>query len=184
MMQAMSSGASAATRSAMSSGSAAPAPAPSSQACTATWPRLAGRLDRDDRAARSAPAPPPGAREPPMRGGRDDHRPRAAIAEDVAVVVDRVGDVGRHGDRAGAHDREIGDDPFRPVLGDERRPGRRGSTPSATRPRASRLTWSRRLGPAYAAGTCRRAWPTGTAASPRCRAASSKNIAGRLRQLA
>jgi len=54
-----------------------------------------------------------------QRRGRDDREAGAAVAEDVAVVVDRVGDIGRHGDAAGAHDGDIGDHPFRPIFGDQ-----------------------------------------------------------------
>ena len=35
------------------------------------------------------------------------------------MVVDGMGDIGRHRDRPGAHDRQIGDHPFRPVLADQ-----------------------------------------------------------------
>ena len=109
-------------------------------------------------------------------------RPRAAVAEDVAVVLDRVGGIGRHGDRADAHDRQVGDDPFRPVLGDQRHPVAAARRRARSRPRASRRTSRGDLAPSLAAGTRRRASPTETAvaAPPR----RSKNIAGRLRQLA
>ena len=122
MMQAVSSGVSAATRSAMSSLPSPPRASTSSQAAQIDRARRGRRrLDRDDRAhARHLL----GGGEHPrgQRRGRDDHRPRAAVAEDVAVVLDRVGRIGRDGDRAGAHDREVGDDPFRPVLRDQRDP--------------------------------------------------------------
>jgi hypothetical protein len=50
---------------------------------------------------------------------RDDHGAGAAVVEDMLVVALGIGDVGRHGDAARRHDREIGDAPFRPVLGDQ-----------------------------------------------------------------
>ena len=97
-------------------------------------------------------------RPAPTRRLRDDDDARAAIAEDVAVVVDGVGDIGRDGDRAGAHDREIGDHPFRPVFGDEhdpvaaaRYPSERARAPAGSRPRrlrpAQRLVLAVPLGP-------------------------------------
>ena len=57
----------------------------------------------------------------------------AAVGEDVAMVLDGVGRVGRHRDRPGAHDRQIGDDPFRPVLGHQADP-LAGPMPSARSP--------------------------------------------------
>ncbi len=47
------------------------------------------------------------------RGGR------TAVLEQVGVLARGVGGVGRHRDRARRHDREVGDQPFRPVLGDQ-----------------------------------------------------------------
>ena len=37
----------------------------------------------------------------------------------MPMVFDGMGRVTRDGDRSGAHDRQIGDDPFRPVFGDK-----------------------------------------------------------------
>ena len=54
--------------------------------------------------------------------GRDDHRAGARIVEDVLVVALGVGGVGRHGDAARGHDREVGDQPFGPVLADQHHP--------------------------------------------------------------
>ncbi len=54
--------------------------------------------------------------------GRDDHALGAAVFEDVAVIVHGVGRVGRHGDRADGHDRQVGDQPLGPVLGDDNNP--------------------------------------------------------------
>ena len=45
--------------------------------------------------------------------------PRAAVAQHVAQIVGGGGGVGRHRDRARGHDREVGDRPFRAVLGDQ-----------------------------------------------------------------
>ena len=50
---------------------------------------------------------------------RDHDRGRAAVLEQVGVVARGVGRIGRDGDRARGHDREIGDQPFRSVLGDQ-----------------------------------------------------------------
>ena len=93
------------------------------------------------------------------------------IAAAAPAVLERygggrggVGGVGRHGDGAGRHDGEVGDQPFRPVLRDQqhavaraRRPARAGRAPAAApavRDRAARTT----------AGRCRRACATGTGA--------------------
>ena len=143
MRQAMSSGLIAATRSAMSSGRAAPSASTSSQArmfspapsiaITCAYVRhVQGRL-----ADRS------------LSGGFEAMTSaRAAIAEDVAVVLDRIGRVGGNGDRAGAHDRQIGDDPFRPALGGEHGPvaGRDAERDKAARQPAD---LARGLGPAH-----------------------------------
>ena len=72
----------------------------------------------------------------------DDHRARARIAEDVRVIARGVGGVGRHGDAARRHDREVGDQPFGPVLADQRdavaglKPDPLAATPRAPRPAA------------------------------------------------
>ena len=58
-----------------------------------------------------------------------------ALSEDMAVIALGVGGVGRHGDAARGHDREVGDQPFGPVLADQHRPGRRASARSASAPR-------------------------------------------------
>ncbi len=51
---------------------------------------------------------------------RDDHGPRPRIAENVGVVARRVGRISRNRHTAGGHDREVGNQPFRPVFADER----------------------------------------------------------------
>ena len=51
--------------------------------------------------------------------GRDEHRARARIVEDVRVIAAGVGGVGRDGDAPGGHDREVGDAPFGTVFGDQ-----------------------------------------------------------------
>ena len=48
-----------------------------------------------------------------------DHATGAAVVEQVAMLALAVGGVRRHGHRARGHDGEIGDQPFRPVLGGE-----------------------------------------------------------------
>ena len=59
-----------------------------------------------------------GRREDPGREGRlrNEDRACAAVREDVPVVLDGMGHIGRDGNRPGGHDRQIGDDPFRPVF--------------------------------------------------------------------
>ena len=85
--------------------------------------RLAGEdvVDRDDVIAR---------RGEQHRGdqrlgqflGRDDHRARLAIAQNMLVIAGGVGDVGRDGDTARGHDRKVGDQPFGAVLADQHDP--------------------------------------------------------------
>jgi len=83
--------------------------------------RLGQRVDRDHMThARHLRRRGEGPRR--QRRGRDDDRAGAAVAEDVAMVVDRVGYIGRYRGRAGGNHREIGDDPFRPVLRDQHDP--------------------------------------------------------------
>ncbi len=53
---------------------------------------------------------------PGQRGLGDDHGAGAAGRKDMAMVLDGVRHIGRDRDRPSAHHREIGDDPFRPVL--------------------------------------------------------------------
>jgi hypothetical protein len=50
---------------------------------------------------------------------RNDHGARAAVREDVPMVVDRMRHIGRDSDCADAHDGQIGDDPLRSVLADQ-----------------------------------------------------------------
>ncbi len=52
----------------------------------------------------------------------DDHRAGARILQDVQVVALGIGDIGRHGDAARGHDREIGDAPFGPVFRHQHHP--------------------------------------------------------------
>ncbi len=49
--------------------------------------------------------------------GRNDGALGAAVLEDMQVVGLGIGGVGRHRDAAGGHDGDVGDQPFRPVLG-------------------------------------------------------------------
>ncbi len=81
-----------------------------------------------------------------QRRRRDDDRTGAAVREDVAMVLDGVGRVGGNGDGAGGHDGEIGDQPFRPVLGDE---GDAVAAPDPERAQAARQRahLTRRLAP-------------------------------------
>ena len=51
--------------------------------------------------------------------GGHHRRDRPAVVEQIGVVLGGVGRVRRHRDAAGRHDREIGDRPLRPVLGDQ-----------------------------------------------------------------
>ena len=37
----------------------------------------------------------------------------------MPVILDGMGHIGRDGNRAGGHDRQIGDDPFRPIFADK-----------------------------------------------------------------
>src|SRR5262245_17632912 len=53
---------------------------------------------------------------------RYDRGTRRAVREQVAMILHLMRRIGRDGDAAGADDREIGDDPLRPVLGNERDP--------------------------------------------------------------
>ena len=53
---------------------------------------------------------------------RHHHRGGAAVLEQIGVLAGGVGGVGRHGDAAGGHDRQIGDQPLRPVLRDQQHP--------------------------------------------------------------
>ena len=115
----MSSGSNSATRSEMSSGSSPPRASTSSQERMSTalaWP-AAGSIAITQRmlstwfAAANTRAD--------SGGPGNDRRAGAAVGKDMAMVFDRVRDIGRHRDRPGADDREIGDDPFRPVLGDQ-----------------------------------------------------------------
>src|SRR5690606_7619345 len=53
---------------------------------------------------------------------RHDRADGSAMAKNVVVVANRVGGEGRDGDTACRHDREIGDGPFRAVLGDQCHP--------------------------------------------------------------
>ena len=52
-------------------------------------------------------------------GCRHDDRARAAVGQDMLMIARGVGGVGRHGDAAGRHDRQVGDAEFRPVLADQ-----------------------------------------------------------------
>ena len=97
--------------------------------------------------------------------GRDDHRPRARIAEDVLVIAGGVGGVGRHGDAAGGHDAEVGDQPFRPVLADQHHPVARLEA-EPLQAVGQRRDLPRRLAPADRLPLRRRSWPTGTACRP------------------
>jgi hypothetical protein len=51
-----------------------------------------------------------------------DHRPRARIGEDVAVVSFSIGGVGGRGDATCRHDRQVRDAPFGAILGHEHHP--------------------------------------------------------------
>ena len=48
--------------------------------------------------------------------GRNDHRARPRIVEDMHVIALGIGDVGRHGNAARGHDRQVGNAPFGPVF--------------------------------------------------------------------
>ena len=101
----------------------------------------AQRLDRRSRARRCPSARSPGAAAAASLRGRDDHRPRARIVEDVQVVALGVGGVGRRGDAARGHDREVGDRPFGAVLGDQHHAVAVARAPCARSASASRQTW-------------------------------------------
>ena len=77
----------------------------------------------------------------------------------------RVRGIGRHSDGARGHDREIGDHPFRPVLRDQRRRGRRAAMPRLLRPRAS-ASPARPPRARRSAGRRRPASPRGTGVPP------------------
>jgi len=55
-------------------------------------------------------------------GSRDDHRPRAAVVEDMLMVAFGVGRIGRDGDAARGHDAEVGDAPFGAVFAHQHHP--------------------------------------------------------------
>ena len=83
---------------------------------------------------RSAPAPAAAAGSSRLAsaGGRRRSTSRGpAVRQEIGVIVGGVGGVGRHRDGAGAHDGEIGDAPFRAVLGDD---ATRSPAPSPSRP--------------------------------------------------
>ena len=82
------------------------------------------------------------------------------------MVVDRVGGVGRHGDAARRHDGEVGDHPFRPVLGDQRRRGRRAPGPARASRAPARSTCSRASRQVIGPPGARRSSPRGTAGRP------------------
>ena len=71
------------------------------------------------------------------RGGHDG-RARAGIAQDVGVIGDGVGGVGRHRHRADRHQRGLGDRVFRPVLRHDHHPVAGGHAGGAQMPRAGR----------------------------------------------
>ena len=50
---------------------------------------------------------------------RHDYRPRATVAQDMLMIADGVGGIGRNGNAARRHDAKIGDQPFGPILADQ-----------------------------------------------------------------
>ena len=79
--------------------------------------------------------------------GRDDHRARARILQDMLVVALRVRDIGRHRHQAGGHDRQVRQAPFRPVLADQHHPVA-ALQPQRRERRGQARDLPRRLGPA------------------------------------
>ena len=97
-----------------------------------------------------------------------------AIVEDMLVIARRVGGVGRHGDAARGHDREVGDQPFGAVLADQH-DAVAGLEPDPLEAVGQRRDLPRRLGIADRLPRRRRAWPTGTACRP-CSRARVRNM--------
>lgn len=79
--------------------------------------RAAQRLHADDEAGLRADD----GRHQRLRqlGGRDDDGAGAAVDQDMLVIAGGVGGVGRHGDAARRHDRQVGDAEFGPILADQ-----------------------------------------------------------------
>jgi hypothetical protein len=78
---------------------------------------------------------------------RDDGRPGARVAQDMRVVRDRVGGVGRDRDGADRHRRRVGDREFRPVFADQKHAVARRD-PTAAQERGDRGNGGRESGPA------------------------------------
>ena len=132
---------------------------------------------------RRRPAPRPAAAG--RRTGRRTRwrRARPLVAQDMGVVVDGVGRVGRHRHGADRHQRGLGDRIFRPVLGDDQHPVA-GATPGRAQARARREAawranvpqvvpcqapprWTRSIGRRATPGHARTSSPRGSARSDR-----------------
>ena len=91
----------------------------------------------------------------------------AAVAQDVGVIVDGVGGVGRHRHGADRHQRGLGDRVFRPVLGTDQHPvaGRHAGGAQAA---ARRTAACGRIRPRSCRARRRRGTPAASACSARC----------------
>ena len=91
-----------------------------------------------------------------------DHRARTRIAENMGMIAFGVGGVGRNRHAARGHDREVGDQPFGPVLADQR-DAVAGLEPDAASSEAASDATCRAASLQLIERHSPRAWPTGRA---------------------